>query len=108
MLEGWAYANEAHKISNSSVFFGTAQPFPGRLDLERRAFERGDPKALAALWERYGVTYLVVNRANGQVRDKAHGRVSVRLLRFSSEVYSNPALSVYRLDTKKLARVAQD
>ena len=62
-LEGWGYTVRARDSNYEAVATGRQVPFPGRLDLNRRAFA-ADPRALRQLSLR-GIRYLVVDRVNG-------------------------------------------
>ena len=54
-------------------------------------FYNADPRALAVMTHRFGVSYLLV--------DRAHGPVQPRLAALGRVVYANPGAIVYRVAT---------
>lgn len=86
--EGWAYSRGELRFGD--VVAGDAVPYPERVRLEREAFERGDPRALRALRDRFGVTHLVIDRTDG--------RVPRRVYEFGALVFSNGEVDVIELD----------
>ena len=68
-LEGWAYSQRAFAEGYQKVGASQINPFAGRFALNRAAFTRGDPRALKAMADRYGVRYLLDDQVNGYRAD---------------------------------------
>jgi hypothetical protein len=85
-LEGWAYSQAARELGYAAVSAG-ANPFVDRLELNRAAFENGDPRALRS----QGVNYLVVDNSNGYRADIA------TLAQSSRTVYRAPGVLVLEI-----------
>ena len=94
--EGWVYTARANEIGQRLVGLGYRDPFPKRTALERAVFIRGDRQALEEMIRKYGVTDIVVS--------KKDGAVNPRVYRYGSLIYSNPALDVIEVSSKKGAR----
>ena len=79
-LEGWDYS----RIGDRS----------DRIALNERVFKNADPEALRLMVEKYGVTYLVV--------DKVHGSDNARLATLARLVFSNPDVTIYSVRPDRL------
>ena len=82
-LEGWENTIPAANLINPAI-----TPFPYRLALNNALFLHADSQALAVMERRYGVSYLLV--------DRAHGPVQPRLGALAHVVFANPGVIVYR------------
>ncbi len=87
LMQGWEYTTKGSELGATAVQLLEEQPYPERLALEDAVFEQADAVALRTLQRRYGVTELVVDRANG--------KMSPELRSIAQLVYSNPALLVF-------------
>jgi hypothetical protein len=83
-IEGWENTIPAANLTDPAI-----TPFPYRLALNNAVFYNADPRALAVMTHRFGVSYLLV--------DRAHGPVQPRLAALGRVVYANPGAIVYRV-----------
>lgn len=88
-LEAWQFAARAPELGGVAVFGGRRTSFSQRLRLNDAVFRSGDRRALDVLVHRYGVRYLLVDRLNGTA--------TPRVRRLGHLVFSNPAVSIYRV-----------
>jgi hypothetical protein len=91
-LESWIYTIRNSELAAKTFGRSLSEQrlaYPDRLALNRRAFVLGDPAAIRELHDRYGVTTLWVEKANGPA--------SPRLGREATLVYENPECAIYAL-----------
>jgi hypothetical protein len=88
-LESWQFATRTYQVGGGDIPEGGPMPFPQRLRLNDAVFQGGDRRALDVLVRSYGVRYLLVDRFNGTA--------SSRVRRLGRQVFSNPAVSIYRV-----------
>ncbi len=92
-LEGWGYAQKARDVGYVKVIEGL-DPYPGRLALNKAAFEHGSRRALRIMQRDYGVRYLMIDRRYG-----AYPADMRALSRAGRVVYRDPDVTVVRLDS---------
>lgn len=83
-LESWYYSSERRSVPEGS------QPFSERLELNRSVFINHDREALEQMISRWGVRYLI--------HDKARGYASERWWSLGTIVFENGAATVVRVD----------
>ena len=88
-LSGWLYSNQTHRVGLEKVIRGQVHPFPERLKLNERVFQKADPFALSIMAKQYGVTYLIV--------DRAHGKSNPALKSIARLVFSNSDMDIYQV-----------
>jgi hypothetical protein len=83
-LEGWYDTIPSARLGSIAA---RVSPFPGRLALNDAVFLRADRAALGVMRRRYGVRYLLV--------DRAHGPDRPQLARLGRAVFRQPQAVVY-------------
>jgi hypothetical protein len=92
-LESWDFTPEGGRYLARGL---STTPFAALSRLNDAAVDRGSRSAIAVLYDRYGVRYIVV--------DRHHGPVSPSLRYVAQQVYSNPDVIIYRLWASLAAR----
>jgi len=85
-LQSWEYTTRGYEYLSRDQ---TATPFPGFLALNEAAVSYASPSAIATLYGRYDVRYIVI--------DRLHGPSPAGLSRLTRVVYSNPDITVFRI-----------
>jgi hypothetical protein len=86
-LESWQYTPQGARY----VSLGrTASPFPHLLEINDAAVLHASPAAISLLHDRYGVRYILI--------DRLHGPAFPDLARVARPVYSNPDVSLFRIE----------
>jgi hypothetical protein len=85
LLESWQYTPQGAEYQAEGR---SASPFPKLLALSEAAVD-GSPVAIARLHRRYGVDYLLI--------DRAHGPSSPKLASVARVAYANPAVAVFEV-----------
>jgi hypothetical protein len=86
-LESWRYTPQASRYASLGE---TVNPFPRLLAINDAAVLRASPAAISLLHDHYGVRYIVI--------DRLHGPASANLARLTHLVYSNPDISVFKVE----------
>ncbi len=85
-LESWTYTPQGYAYLAAK---NPACPFPALLALNNAAVDDASWPAITTLRDDYGVRYIVI--------DRLHGQLSPALANDGRIVYSNPAITIYRL-----------
>lgn len=98
LVGGWAWSLASHRNNGVDGYGYMYQPYsnPTLLALNDGAFTHPTPSALAELYSRYHVRWLVA--------DRMAGPVSPRLANFGDPAYVNAWVTVYRLDRPSHSR----
>ncbi|MDX6409528.1 MAG: hypothetical protein QOE13_2599 [Gaiellaceae bacterium] len=95
-LEGWLFTSAAWNILGEDALTSKRIPFPERFRLNEAVFKHADQKALKILVRKYGVRYLV--------DDKAQGNATPALAHLGKVAFSNPAVTVYAVGPAEARR----
>ncbi len=85
-LESWQYTPQGAQYV---ALKKTSSPFPRLLAINDAAVLQASPTAISLLRDRYGVRYILI--------DRLHGPSSPGLARVARLVYSNPAVTVFKI-----------